>query len=99
MGEIFEGVLGGVSGKVGPVIGGSWRGIKYIRGRCKRRKDNPSEAQTIHRAKFAVATRFISVMSGLFSSSFKDVAQKQTTTNAALGNVMENAITGVYPDI
>jgi hypothetical protein len=31
MGKISQGILGGISGKVGNVIGGSWKGIDYIR--------------------------------------------------------------------
>ena len=31
MGKIAQGILGGLSGKVGNVIGGSWKGIDYIR--------------------------------------------------------------------
>lgn len=31
MGKINAGILGGVSGKVGPVVGGSWKGINYLR--------------------------------------------------------------------
>ena len=31
MGKIAQGILGGLSGKVGNIIGGSWKGIDYIR--------------------------------------------------------------------
>jgi hypothetical protein len=31
MGTIKKGVLGGFSGKVGSVVGASWKGIDYIR--------------------------------------------------------------------
>jgi len=31
MGVITSGILGGFSGKVGPVVGGSWKGISYMR--------------------------------------------------------------------
>jgi hypothetical protein len=31
MGTIKQGILGGFSGKVGTVIGGSWKGISYMR--------------------------------------------------------------------
>lgn len=32
MGVINQGILGGVSGRIGPVVGGSWKGISYLRG-------------------------------------------------------------------
>ncbi|MDD2265168.1 MAG: DUF6266 family protein, partial [Bacteroidales bacterium] len=31
MGTIKQGILGGFSGKVGNIVGASWRGIDYIR--------------------------------------------------------------------
>lgn len=31
MGTIKQGILGGFSGKVGNVVGASWKGIDYIR--------------------------------------------------------------------
>ena len=31
MGKINQGILGGVSGQVGNVIGGTWKGIDYLR--------------------------------------------------------------------
>ena len=32
MGVINQGILGSVSGRIGPVVGGSWKGIGYLRG-------------------------------------------------------------------
>lgn len=32
MGVIHQGILGAVSGRVGPVVGGTWKGIPYLRG-------------------------------------------------------------------
>jgi hypothetical protein len=32
MGIIAQGILGAISGRVGPVVGGSWKGIAYLRG-------------------------------------------------------------------
>jgi hypothetical protein len=32
MGVIQQGILGAVSGRIGPVVGGSWKGIAYLRG-------------------------------------------------------------------
>jgi hypothetical protein len=51
-GTILQGILGGFSGKVGPVVGASWKGIDYMRSYVI--PANPSSAaQIIQRAKFA----------------------------------------------
>ncbi len=44
MGTISKGILGGFSGKVGTVVGGSWKGIDYMRSRSGRRTSDPSPA-------------------------------------------------------
>jgi hypothetical protein len=46
MGKINQGILGGFSGKVGSVVGGSWKGISYMRGKAVSTK-NPQNLQTI----------------------------------------------------
>jgi hypothetical protein len=55
MAKINQGILGGFSGKVGPVIGGSWKGIPYFRSKPGKYSFNPSQEQSIHRNKFVAA--------------------------------------------
>lgn len=45
MAIINKGILGPVSGTVGTVIGGSWKGISYIRSQSTSRRTNFSQAQ------------------------------------------------------
>lgn len=49
MGKIKQGILGSVSGKVGGVIGGSWKGIGYVRSIPASVADRKSTAQLIQR--------------------------------------------------
>lgn len=51
MGKINQGILGSVSGKVGGVIGGSWKGIGYVRSIPASVADRKSTAQLEQRAK------------------------------------------------
>jgi hypothetical protein len=52
MGVILQGILGGFSGKVGPVVGGKWKDIDYMRGYVV--PENPNTpAQQGQRARFA----------------------------------------------
>lgn len=46
MGKIVNGILGGVSGKVAGVVGGSWKGVKYIRGYAIPANPNTAAQQT-----------------------------------------------------
>jgi len=55
-----------------------------------------SSAQKEQQAKFAVAIRFVSIMSALFLVSFRDAIRK-TGINSAFSWVLKNAITGIFP--
>jgi hypothetical protein len=52
MGVIQNGILGGFSGKVGPVVGGRWKDIDYMRSYVIPSNPNSPSQQTV-RAKFA----------------------------------------------
>lgn len=97
MGTINKGILGGFSGKVGNVVGGTWKGIDYMRSKTSRRNFNPSQAQLEQQVKFGLAVRFVQTMSGLVEISFRNFAVHQTGINSAVSYTLKNAITGTYP--
>lgn len=97
MGTINKGILGGFSGKVGNVVGGSWKGIDYMRSKGGNRNSNPTEKQLTQQLKFALTMRFLQPMAGLLDISFRNFAIMKTGMNSAFGYVIQNAITGVYP--
>ena len=97
MGTINKGILGGFSGKVGTVVGGTWKGIDYMRSKSSYRNTNPSEAQLAQQIKFALCIRFVSSMSTLLELSFNSYAVKKTGINSALSYTLKNAVTGTYP--
>jgi len=61
MGIIYQGILGGFSGKVGPVVGANWKGIDYMRGYVIPSNPNTPDQQT-QRSKFGAMS---SIASGL----------------------------------
>lgn len=97
MGTINKGILGGFSGKVGTVIGGSWKGIEYMRSKSNRSSFVPSEKQVEQQLRFALIMRFLQPMSGLLDISFRNFAIRMTGMNSAFGYNLKNAITGVSP--
>lgn len=98
MGRINKGILGGFSGKVGNVVGGTWKGIDYMRSKSNRRNFEPTPAQREQQAKFGLAIRFAQTMSGLLEAGFRTYAQGQTGINSAVSYILKNAIGGAYPD-
>jgi len=98
MGTIKQGILGGFSGKVGTVVGGSWKGISYMRGQAQSVKNPRTDAQLSQRTKFALALNFLKPMTSLVRVGFKLYAHRQTPFNAAMSYNLANAISGAYPD-
>ena len=59
MGKISQGILGGLSGKVGNVIGGSWKGIDYIRIKPSSVANPRTVGQVNQRTKFTATLEFL----------------------------------------
>lgn len=98
MGTISKGILGGFSGTVGTVIGGTWKGIDYMRSMPARRSNTLTPAQMDQRLKFSLIVKFIQTMAGLVMISFRNYAVKMTGANNAVSYNLKNAITGTAPD-
>ena len=98
MGTINKGILGGFSGKVGTVIGGTWKGIDYMRSKSNKRSFVPSQKQLEQQAKFALMMRFLQPLTALLRITFNNFAVKQTGMNSAFSYNIENAVAGTYPN-
>lgn len=98
MGTIKQGILGGFSGKVGTVIGSSWKGISYMRGRAQNVKNPRTERQMEQRSKFALTLDFLKPITPFVRTGFKAYTSKQTAFNAAMSYIVKNAISGTYPN-
>lgn len=98
MGKINQGILGGVSGKVGNVIGGNWKGIDYLRVKPSNVANPKTAGQVDQRTKFSTVLRFLQPMTDFLRVGFKLYANKMTQFNAAMSYNLNNAITGTYPN-
>ncbi len=98
MGKISQGILGGFSGKVGTVIGGSWKGIDYMRSIPASVANPRTAAQVQQRTKFTTAIGFLQSMTSFLRVGFKNYAIKMTAFNAAMSYTLKNAVFGEDPD-
>lgn len=98
MGIIKQGILGAFSGKVGTVIGGTWKGISYMRGIAPSYSNPQTPGQLAQRQKFALVIGFLQPMTEFLKIGFKSYAVAQTATNAAMSYNIRNAVSGVYPN-
>lgn len=98
MAIISHGILGGVSGKIGNVIGGSWKGIDYLRIMPASVANPKTPAQMDQRSKFVTVIKFLQPMVDFIRVGFKLYAIKMTQFNNAMSYNLNAAISGTYPD-
>lgn len=100
MAIISKGILGGFHGKVGEVVGSSWRGINVIRSLPKRVKRISTEKQIIQRAKFSLVIAFIKPLREFLLKSYNDRSLKHlTSTNLISSEILREAVKGEYPNL
>jgi hypothetical protein len=99
MAKLKQGILGGFSGKVGNVVGGSWNGIDYMRAKPANVKDPKTEAQMAQRMKFRVMMRFLRKVKPIIQRGFQAGSQRMSAVNRASSYNLKNAISGSYPDL
>ncbi len=97
MGKIGKGILGGVSGKVGSVVGASWKGIDYIRSKPLHVKNPRTEGQVKQRTKFNLVLKFLQPSLGFIQVGYKNYTNKKSQFNSAMSYILNNAITGTSP--
>ena len=98
MGSIRKGILGGFAGKVGTVVGISWKGGSYMRSLAGKIRNPRSPLQMAQRTKFALTINYLKPMNALLRAGWKLYAHGQSAMNAAVSYTFANAITGMYPD-
>ena len=98
MGRYSKGILGSFTGKIGTVIGSTWKGISYMRSLPKPSTKAPSEAQMEQRIKLALAVNFLKPAKAIINVGFKSQAVGNTSFNVATSLLVKQAFSGTYPD-
>jgi hypothetical protein len=98
MGRIKKGILGPFQGKVGTVVGSSWKGVDYMRSLPKTGRTSTA-AQVEQQLKFGFTLRFVKSMLGLLRETYKDLAKEMSAFNNAVSYMLKHAITGTAPNI
>lgn len=98
MAIIKNGINGGFSGKVGSVVGTTWRGLDIIRSKPKP-PVKFSEKQLANQLKMKLVQLFLKKMVEVVRIGFRDETIIPTAFNSALSYNKKNAIRGAYPDL
>lgn len=92
MGKIKTGILGGFQGKVGTVIGSTWRGESIMRALPKSASKAPSELQKLQRLKFKAVNEFLNPLRTTLSIYFGNDTGVKSKYNMATSYHITNAI-------
>jgi hypothetical protein len=101
MAKIKHGILGPLSGKLGPVIGGVWKGIPYL----KMVPDEPKEkkprsaAQVANEQKFKFGNEWMIPFHPFMEVGFENQAVHRTAISAAFSANYNTIINGTWPDL
>lgn len=98
MAKFVNGAIGTFSGKVGSVIGSSWRSIHYMRGLSKKRTKPFTESQLAQQRRFGMMGRFLLPLRGLMEIGFANLdTSRATLFNLVMARNLP-AVMGEYPD-
>lgn len=97
MGTFVKGILGAFSGKVGTVVGSTWKGIPVMKSVSGPRKGSPTLLQLEQQARFTLMIKFLQPLTALFNQTFSSGAVGMSGFNKAFSYNVLNGITGVYP--
>ena len=99
MARLISGINGHIQGKIGTVIGSSWKSIQYVKGPYKKRtaKVGPGEAR--NRSKFSMAHFWLQPLLKFVRQGFKGYTETVEGFNAAKSYLLLHAFEGIAPEI
>src|SRR5471030_2915990 len=97
MAKYKEGILGPFKGTVGTVVGSTWMGVDYMRGKSGPNSSS-TPAQKAMRSRFGMLSSFMATMRKLLDTCFTDFSGKMTGSNRAQGYNQKIAVRGKYPN-
>lgn len=100
MAKLLKGIFGPFSGKLGSVVGSTWKNIAYVRSLPKKKKKSKrTPAQMASQYKFKFVNEWLPPFYPYVSTGFRNKARERTEINAAFSMNYRNAVKGVYPDL
>jgi hypothetical protein len=94
MARFTQGINGPFKGKVGTVIGASWKGIPYMRSLPEKRTSKPSEKELHNRRKWALSQQWLQPLTEFVRLGFKGYSPKSEGFVAAKSYLLRHAVEG-----
>jgi len=93
MATYTDGITGSIRGKMGNIVGSSWKGIPYLKLRPDRKKPG-GEKEKANQNKFAMAHRWLKPVIAVVRCGFKGYSERIEGFNAAKSYLLKNAFEG-----
>ncbi|ACU04220.1 DUF6266 family protein [Pedobacter heparinus] len=94
MGRYKNGITGPVRGKIGNVVGSTWRGIAVLKSLAEPSTKAPSEKQLNQRFVFAMVNAWLKPLRDLIWIGFQIFTGTKTPMNGAVSLLLKEAVTG-----
>ena len=94
MAKFNQGINGPFQGKVGTVIGATWKGIPYMRSLPHQRTSKPSEKEMANRKKWALSQHWLQPIAEFVRIGFKGYSPKSEGFVAAKSYILKHAMVG-----
>ncbi len=94
-----QGILGAFSGKVGTVIGTTWKGRHIMKARATSYHNANTPLQLAQRMRFSLMMQFLKNVKPQIDLGFAPSSQSMSPFNVAMRDNLNEAVTGSYPDI
>ncbi len=99
MATFEKGIVGGFSGKVGPIVGSSFRGLDVLKSKPKKSKRPPTPEQELYRLRFGLTVRFLSPLKRIITMGYGNSEGVKSKMNQCISFHARNAVAGNYPDL
>lgn len=102
MARLPKGILGPVSGKIGPVVGATCHGVAYVRSapkkKKKKKKKAKSPAQLANEVKFKFVNRWMVPFHPYILIGFQNLPVEKPAISTAFALNYQQAVVGSFPD-
>ncbi|WP_442591913.1 DUF6266 family protein [Pedobacter sp. AW31-3R] len=98
MGTVRNGILGSVSGSVGPVVLCTFRDKEVVKSKPKKSSKPAAQSQIDQRSKFKMVTELMSALAATIEVGYQSSSNASSPMNRAVRYHLDNAVTGVSPN-
>lgn len=99
MATFEKGIVGGFSGKVGPIVGSSFRGLDVLKSKPKKSNKPPTLEQQNYRMRFGLIVGFLNPLRRIIARGYGSGEGARSKLNLCISYHSRKAVVGDYPNL